>query len=203
MILPKPGAVLISMDDDILPFNVLPSSTSTSEVTEAIPPTRTSINSELMIRDGLCVIGRDHACDVRVREQRIDISRRHATIKFETDHYIILDHSKHGTFVNGTLVKRACRLETDDIIGLANSRQMLRFVDYAYLEAARVKLTERERDVLTLLVAGRAIKEIADDLIISPDTVSTHLKSIYKKLEVGSRAEAVAEALKRRLVSHP
>lgn len=53
-------------------------------------------------------------------------------------------------------------------------------------------LTEREREVLELLVEGLTNPEIGERLFISPNTVKRHLKAIYEKLEVHSRAGAVA-----------
>lgn len=58
------------------------------------------------------------------------------------------------------------------------------------------KLSERERDVFTLLVEGQTDQEIADKLFVSLNTVKTHVKSIYKKLEVKNRLEAVTLAMK-------
>ena len=55
-------------------------------------------------------------------------------------------------------------------------------------------------EVLGLLCKGKSYKMIADKLYISADTVRSHIKSIYKKLEVTSNAEAVAKALKENLV---
>ena len=55
-----------------------------------------------------------------------------------------------------------------------------------------VNLSAREEEVLILLSKGYANKEIADKLSISPETVGSHLKHIYEKLHVRSRAEAVA-----------
>jgi DNA-binding NarL/FixJ family response regulator len=55
-----------------------------------------------------------------------------------------------------------------------------------------VHLTTREEEVLILLSKGYANKEISDQLSISVDTVGSHLKHIYEKLHVRSRAEAVA-----------
>jgi len=55
-------------------------------------------------------------------------------------------------------------------------------------------LTNREKEILDLLVQGQANKEIAAKLFVSIDTVKTHLKNIYQKLEVNSRLQAVAKA---------
>ncbi|MBN1119950.1 MAG: response regulator [Anaerolineae bacterium] len=57
------------------------------------------------------------------------------------------------------------------------------------------QLTERERQVLALLVRGVTNQDIADSLMISINTVKRHLKAIYKKLEVSTRSAAVAKAL--------
>lgn len=56
-------------------------------------------------------------------------------------------------------------------------------------------LTEREREVLALLVEGLTNKEIAEALFITDNTVKRHLKAIFAKLEVTTRAAAVAKAL--------
>jgi LuxR family transcriptional regulator, maltose regulon positive regulatory protein len=61
-------------------------------------------------------------------------------------------------------------------------------------------LSERERDVLRLLPTLLANIEIASELFVSVNTVKTHVKSIYRKLEVSSRREAVARARDLRLI---
>ena len=58
-------------------------------------------------------------------------------------------------------------------------------------------LTEREEQVLSLLAKGFAYKEIADQMKISFETVRTHVRSLYDKLHVHSRTEAVAKYLRR------
>ena len=55
-------------------------------------------------------------------------------------------------------------------------------------------LTAREHDLLRAFAAGRSYKEAARDLGISPHTVGNHVKSIYRKLEVRSRSEALRAA---------
>jgi len=56
------------------------------------------------------------------------------------------------------------------------------------------ELTERERDVLTLLAKGLTVKKAASLLEISPNTASGYVKNIYRKLNVTTRAEATMEA---------
>ena len=55
-------------------------------------------------------------------------------------------------------------------------------------------LTEREIDILRLIAKGLSFNEVGDSLDISPHTVVTHVKKIYRKLAVHSRGEAVFEA---------
>jgi RNA polymerase sigma factor (sigma-70 family) len=57
-------------------------------------------------------------------------------------------------------------------------------------------LSPREREILTLLSEGFLYKEIADRLNVAYATVRTHIERIYQKLQVRSRAQAVA-SLKR------
>ena len=62
------------------------------------------------------------------------------------------------------------------------------------------QLTNREEDVLRLLVRGFIKKEIADQLDISQHTVDMHLRSVYRKLQVRSQTEAVSKALRQGIV---
>jgi NarL family two-component system response regulator LiaR len=62
-------------------------------------------------------------------------------------------------------------------------------------------LTEREREVLNLVVQGQSNQQIAETLVISITTVKAHISSILSKLLVSSRAEAIAFAIKHKLVS--
>lgn len=64
----------------------------------------------------------------------------------------------------------------------------------------RSGLTPRELDVLRLVSRGRSNKEIASAMFISEETVKTHMKSLFQKLGVHDRAEAVAVSLRRGLI---
>ena len=61
-------------------------------------------------------------------------------------------------------------------------------------------LTEREREVLTLMIEGLNNTQIAGRLTVSPSTIKSHVSNILSKLGVASRTEAVALALRHKLV---
>jgi len=63
-----------------------------------------------------------------------------------------------------------------------------------------INLSEREKEILALLVDGLSYKLIADRLFISYETVHSHVKKIYQKLHVNSVNEAISKALRKRLV---
>jgi NarL family two-component system response regulator LiaR len=69
--------------------------------------------------------------------------------------------------------------------------------------AAGADLTDREREVLSLMVEGLTNPEIADRLVISRGTVKAHVSSILSKLGVAGRTEAVSLALQNHLVKKP
>jgi RNA polymerase sigma factor (sigma-70 family) len=56
-------------------------------------------------------------------------------------------------------------------------------------------LTDREREVFDLLAQGMTNKEIAEKLVITTNTVKRHLKSVFEKLDVHTRAAAAAKAI--------
>ncbi len=61
-------------------------------------------------------------------------------------------------------------------------------------------LTEREIDVLNLIAKGCSNQEISDTLFISLNTVKTHIKNIFQKLEVEDRTQAAMKAVKEELI---
>ncbi len=83
-----------------------------------------------------------------------------------------------------------------DLVGAPAARESAG----AASDAASPALTQREREVLALLVDGRANKVIAARLGISEHTVKTHIASLYEKLGTRNRAEAVVAAARRGLV---
>jgi DNA-binding CsgD family transcriptional regulator len=66
---------------------------------------------------------------------------------------------------------------------------------------AAASLTPREIEVLALAADGLSGPKLAQELVLSPATVNTHFKNIYEKLEVRSRAAAVAKAMRLGLIA--
>ena len=64
----------------------------------------------------------------------------------------------------------------------------------------RAKMSEREMEVLRLLIKGRSNKEIGTTLFVSEDTVKAHLKTLFTKLDVHDRTEAVIYAIRHGIV---
>jgi DNA-binding NarL/FixJ family response regulator len=67
-------------------------------------------------------------------------------------------------------------------------------------ESASLILSDRELEIVKLMVDGNDYKIIAEKLFISPNTVRTHIKNIYEKLHINSRAQAVQLAYKYKWV---
>ena len=74
------------------------------------------------------------------------------------------------------------------------------FREFRPPERADYRLTPQETELLKLLVEGHHYKTAAEQLGITANTVSFHLKHIYQKLQVHSKTEAVAKALRERLI---
>ena len=74
------------------------------------------------------------------------------------------------------------------------------FRDFRPPERASYRLTPQETELLRLMVDGHHYKTAAREMGISTNTVSFHLKHIYQKLQVHSKSEAVAKALRERLI---
>ncbi len=82
----------------------------------------------------------------------------------------------------------------------AIARQVLLMLSGKEAPANTYGLTDREKDVLNLMVEGLTRREIADRLFVSPSTILTHSRNVYAKLHVHTRGGAVAKALKERLL---
>lgn len=127
----------------------------------------------------------------------------------------IFDDDKHlfealRAGANGYLLKdQSSQAITESLTGIAGgcpplspavSRRLLRqFQQPADTEGASA-LSEREREVLFLLAKGLGRGDISELLDVSVNTVASHIKAIYRKLNVSGRAEATLEAVRMGLI---
>lgn len=126
---------------------------------------------------------------------------------FDDDHHVF-DAICAGA--SGYLLKKHISTRLFDSIdemlagGAPMSPSIARMVISSMQHGARdlnpYSLTPREREMLSSLSNGNSYKLIAGEFSISIDTVRTHIKKIYEKLHVHSQTEAVAKALKEKLV---
>jgi DNA-binding NarL/FixJ family response regulator len=79
-------------------------------------------------------------------------------------------------------------------------KKVLSFFKQNTLISDEYALSQREMDILKCLVNGDSYKMIAGNCKISIGTVRTHITSIYKKLHINSKSEAVAKAIKEKLI---
>ncbi|HEY3357971.1 MAG TPA: response regulator transcription factor [Polyangia bacterium] len=70
----------------------------------------------------------------------------------------------------------------------------------AEVPGVEIVLTAREREILSFLAQGYTYQNVAARLGLSTHTIHSHIRNIYRKLQVNSRSEAVYEALRRKLV---
>ena len=80
------------------------------------------------------------------------------------------------------------------------ANKVLNYFNKSGKKTEEINLTTRESEILKELIEGHSYKKISELLFISLDTVRSHIKSIYQKLHVNSKSEAVAKALKDNLL---
>lgn len=127
-------------------------------------------------------------------------------LTIEEDSEQVFESLKAGA--TGYLVKHATPREILEAVaevhsgGAPMSSHIARKVVTAFRQSSGatsddLRLSPREQEVLRLLAKGHRSKEIADELAVGLGTVNTHVRHIYEKLHVRSRAEAVARFMVR------
>jgi DNA-binding NarL/FixJ family response regulator len=143
-------------------------------------------------------------CLIRLKEILPDVQVMMLTV-YEDDDLIFKSLVAGAT---GYILKRTPPTELLDAIkeihggGSPMSDQIARKVVQAFQQMGRSSketenLSDRETEILGYLSKGYQDKEIADKLFLSVKTVRTHLRNIYRKLEVRSRTEAVLKYIQK------
>jgi LuxR family maltose regulon positive regulatory protein len=83
---------------------------------------------------------------------------------------------------------------------LERQERKLRKIRANRVESTNGQLTERELEVLRLLPTELSVSELSKLLYVSPSTIKSHVKSVYRKLGVSSRKDAVEQAYARKLI---
>ncbi|HEV3144194.1 MAG TPA: FHA domain-containing protein [Gemmataceae bacterium] len=173
-------------------------------------PSRSLAHDSFLLRDVVSLLGRSSDCDIVLESTKV--SRRHAEIAVRGDVVCVTDlGSRNGTFVDEQPIQKA-RVEHGQRLRFGNMsfvlcEQLLRAdgphsdweTDECYsdekadvIRARALALTEGQRRVYELLISGISDKQIALQLEVSPHTIHTHIRAIYKILEVHSRCELLA-----------
>ncbi|MDW7692355.1 response regulator transcription factor [Flammeovirgaceae bacterium SG7u.111] len=84
--------------------------------------------------------------------------------------------------------------------GAPMSSHIARMVVQSFQRNTNSPLTPRETEVLELLSKGKSYTVIADELFIHKETVKSHIKNIYHKLQVNSKAAAIEKAIQQKLI---
>lgn len=119
-----------------------------------------------------------------------------AAIKAGAKGYLLKDSSRGDLFSAIRAVARGESL----LQPIVTSKVLDRLAELSRRTAPGETLSDREVEVLRLMAAGEANKDIADNLSITQSTVKTHITSIFQKLNVTTRTEAVTTALKKGII---
>jgi DNA-binding NarL/FixJ family response regulator len=84
--------------------------------------------------------------------------------------------------------------------GAPMSGHIARMVVDSFQKNPESPLSPRETEVLELLARGKSYSVIADQLFVHKETIKSHIKNIYTKLQVNSKAEAIEKALKNKFI---
>ncbi|MBN1696392.1 MAG: FHA domain-containing protein [Spirochaetales bacterium] len=148
------------------------------------------------------IIGRKNDCHLILPAR--DISRNHAKIFKKGTALLIKDlQSTNGTFINQKRIKEEESLNNGDLVQFGSMKFRICKKDEEELEHTATffsdspqdeedffsyfNFTSREKEIFFLLIDGKATKEIATTLFISPGTAKNHVLNIFKKTNVHSR----------------
>ena len=166
-----------------------------------------SLSPDLILMD-LQMPNMDGAAAIRQIRKELPDCRILVLTAFDTDERILhsIEAGAQGYLLKGAPrdeLFRAIRVVADggSLLQPSVAAKLLSRVGQMLKQEEQVEhLTDREMEVLRLLVRGNRNKEIAEQLIISERTVKFHVGVIFQKLSVTNRAEAVSKAIQTGLV---
>jgi DNA-binding NarL/FixJ family response regulator len=137
-----------------------------------------------------------------IKEKKKDIEILVITIYEDSD--IVFDALKAGA--SGYITKTSSYAEIIDSLdtlvagGAPMSTKIARMVVSNFHSNLESPLSPREKDVLEQLAKGKSYTQIADDLFISKETARSHIKTIYSKLEVHKKSDAIRVAKENKFI---
>ena len=202
MVLHGLTAMLAHFGDDVL---IVGTATSFAQAQRVIGETA----PDIVLSD--VRLGRDSGLDL-VRE----LATTHPTVKvvmltvYDDEHYLfqalragargyVLKRIDAAGLVGHLLRVADGEIAIDAALAGRVAMSAARISSGEFWAGANHGLTQRESEVLALLVAGHSNRGIASTLVVSEDTVKTHIRSLYRKLDVQDRGGAIAFALREGL----
>ena len=202
MVLHGLAAMLTHFADDVVIVGTATSLTQARRVIDETLP-------DIVLTD--VRLGRDSGLDL-VRE----LTGTRPTVKavlltvYDDEHYLfqalrvgargyVLKRIDAGALVGHLLRVAEGEIAIDAALAGRVAMSAARISSGEFWPGANLGLTQRESEALALLVAGHSNRAIAATLVISEDTVKSHIRSLYRKLDVQDRGGAIALALREGL----
>lgn len=187
--------LMLSPYDDIAVVGEADTAAAGLSAFESLQPDVTLLDLQLPDRSGLDVLqelqSRDDTSKVLVLTVHDDDDLVLAAVRAGARGYM-LKHTSHEELARAIrAIARGDHFFGPDVVGALIQGEV---------RSHQPALTDREHDVLKLLVGGLTNRDIGDRLFLSPDTVKTHLGNIYRKLGVDGRTRAVVVAMRDKLV---
>jgi len=121
--------------------------------------------------------------------------------EFEEQIFNSLANGASGYLTKNTPVARIIEaIKEVKVGGGPMSSNVARMVIKSFQRSDNSPLSKRETQILEMISNGKNRKQVADDLFIDPETVKSHLKNIYGKLNVNSKSDAIEAAKKHKLI---
>jgi len=155
------------------------------------------------------IIGRREDCDLSLPSQKI--SRRHTEIFLKGSSLMLKDlESTNGTFLNDKKITGETIISSGDVLNIGNYRFKI-YLKKTHIDTTKTisenilklnerssfaihyNLTNREEEILKLIIKGKSTKNIADQLFISDGTAKNHVLNIFKKTNVHSKFELLTK----------